>query len=263
MPDQNNYSSYTLSSMNSLQIVVFAFLTGYLSIALHEFGHWLILEILGKGPVMGFSGLVQSWDTTPKIPSNWIHITYKGADGWLRLGSAPTGAFEWGIILGAGPLITLLLAWSGYLLLTFSDSPKIRFLGLSLTLVNTVGVFLFPINYILGSGDFSFMASYLSVPLPSIAFPYEMLRVIALLLTFSKIRRWENWRRWTGLILSGYIMVLPVMFLDKLIRFNFVHEGPLAKSFTGWATPVLIAHILSLLVFLDIFKKISNSTLCK
>jgi len=69
-------------------IVGMSVLVRYLSVALHEAGHWAVLAISGRGPVMGFAGLVQKWDAPPPNKSEWVRITFSGSEGWLRMASS-------------------------------------------------------------------------------------------------------------------------------------------------------------------------------
>ncbi len=60
-----------------------AALLRYLSVMAHEPGHWAVLALFGRGPVMGFGGLVQRWEVPPPDPAGWVRITFEGSQGWL------------------------------------------------------------------------------------------------------------------------------------------------------------------------------------
>ncbi|RMF57974.1 MAG: hypothetical protein D6748_09955, partial [Calditrichaeota bacterium] len=191
-------------------MVVMSFLVRYLSVALHEAGHWAILMFYGRGPVMGFSGLIQRWGTPPPQLDGWVRITYYGDEGWLRLASLPDNRMQWVLFLAAGLMMTIILAWAGCFVFYRSSSPTLRAAGLILALVNGLGIILFPLNYFLSSGDTAFIAYYLQVSETLVAVPYEILRGESLLIALIGVATWREKIRWTGSALLGYSLTILV-----------------------------------------------------
>ena len=55
------------------QLVILALLLNFIAQIIHEAGHWAVYETLGRGPVWGFTGLVQIWGNPPPLhPNEWI-----------------------------------------------------------------------------------------------------------------------------------------------------------------------------------------------
>lgn len=240
-----------LPSWTFRRLVGLAALLRYLSTAAHEAGHWAVLALLGRGPVMGFGGLVQRWETPPPDPAGWVRITFAGSTGWLRLASPPAGTAEWVAFLAAGPAVTVALAWVGWALYRRAASPASRGLGLLLCLVNALGVLLFPFNYFLSSGDTAFIAYHLGVPEGLVALPYEALRGGALVAGLAWLGTWRERGRWAAPALLGYILVMVLLFpLDGFVRQGVAEGLPLFAPLAGWSAPVLAAHLLALGAFL-------------
>lgn len=58
------------------KILLLTIVLTYFSVELHETGHWMMLQLLGRGLTMGFGGIVQRWDLPPLHPVHWQKITY-------------------------------------------------------------------------------------------------------------------------------------------------------------------------------------------
>ena len=236
-----------------------SFLIRYLSVAVHEAGHWAVLTIFGRRPVWGFAGLVQYWDTPPPDPSGWIRITFEGSVGWLRLASAPGSTAEWVVYLAAGPIISLLLAWAGCALFYRGVSPTARGMGLLLALVNGLGTLLFPLNYFLSSGDTAFIAHYLHISEVWVAVPYELLRGGALVGALGGLTGWETRLRWTTFAFLGYFFTMPVLFpLNQLVRTGVAKKEPFFAPIAGWSAPVLTLHLVALGTFVLVWHKLGS-----
>ena len=256
-PPRDQVFSRTLPPWPFWLVVGMSFLIRYLSVALHEAGHWAVLTIFGRGPVMGFTGLVQRWGTPPQEPGGWVRITFSGSEGWLRLASSPSSTAEWVLYLGAGLTATVILAWIGCVLLYRDVSPTLRAVGLILALVNGLGVLLFPLNYFLSSGDTAFIAYYLHISEALVAIPYELLRGGALIAALAALATWRARFRWAAPALLGYFLMMPVIFtLNHLARTGVEKGTPLFTPLAGWSAPVLVLDLVALGTFIIVYRKL-------
>lgn len=99
------------------QVLVLVLLLNFIVQMIHEAGHWAVYQAYGRGPVWGFIGLVQLWNTTPLHPSEWVKTALPGGEqGWLRLTSPTNSGIEEIISSAAGPLASLLGAVLGLIL---------------------------------------------------------------------------------------------------------------------------------------------------
>jgi len=227
-----------------------AFLVRYLSVALHEAGHWAVLTLFGRGPVWGLTGLVQRWDAPPPDPNGWVRITFQGSEGWLRMASAPQSTAEWVLYLAAGPAMTLILAWAGCALLYRGRSPATRGLGLVLALANGLGILFFPLNYFLSSGDTAFIAYYLGISEAWVAVPYELLRGGALVAALAGLATWRARWRWAGPAFLGFLLTMPVFIpLNPIIRTGVAEGRPFFTPIAGWSAPVLVLDLVAVGAF--------------
>ena len=77
----------------------------------------MVLQLMGRDPVWGFTKLVQMGGSTPLNPAAWVAIT--GADGeqsWLKLSSPIGDNVEYLLFAAVGPLAALLGALLGLVL---------------------------------------------------------------------------------------------------------------------------------------------------
>jgi len=238
-------------------VVGMAFLVRYLSVALHEAGHWAVLILTGRGPVWGFTGLVQRWDAPPPDPSGWVRITFEGSEGWLRMASAPASTAEWVLYLAAGPAMSLVLAWAGCALLYRGRSAAARGLGLVLALVDSLVVLLFPLNYFLSSGDTAFIAYYLGISEAWVAVPYELLRGGALVVALARLATWRARLRWAGPALLGSLLTMSMLFpLNQLIRTGVAEGRPFFVPVAGWSAPVLLLDLVVVGAFVLLWRRL-------
>ena len=238
-------------------VVGIGFLVRYLSVTLHEAGHWAVLTLFGRGPVWGLTGLVQRWDAPPPDPNGWVRITFEGSEGWLRMASAPQSTAEWVLYLAAGPAMSLLLAWAGCALLYRGRTPATRGLGLVLALVNSLGLLLFPLNYFLSNGDTAFIAYYLGISEAWVALPYELLRGGALVAALIRLRTWRTRFRWAMPAFLGYFLSMAMLFpLNQAIRTGVAQGTLLFAPIAGWSAPVLVLDLVALGTFVMVWRKL-------
>jgi uncharacterized membrane protein YfcA len=125
-------------------LFVLAMLLTFIVQMIHEAGHWAVYQAYGRGPVWGFIGLVQLWDTTPQHPSEWVKTTLPGGEqGWLRLTSPTSSGLEEIISSTAGPLASLLGAVLGLILAGRSRDKVLKTIGLSFSLITSFTMLLY------------------------------------------------------------------------------------------------------------------------
>jgi hypothetical protein len=177
-----------------LRLFLLALIVGYLSGMLHEAGHWAVLQTSGRGPLMGFSGLVQLWDTEPQNSDEWVKISYPNiGEGWLHLRSLPETNGEWIAMLVAGPIVHPILVLLGVILVLNGRTAVFRELGLMLVVVNGLRFFSSPFGYLRGSkGDFYFISFYSGISEIAVMFPFVITELAAFLWGIYKIQGWKT-----------------------------------------------------------------------
>ncbi len=229
-------------------MLLFAFVLRYLSVALHEAGHWAALQLLNCRPVMGFTGLIQSWTGAPPHPEGWISIAFEGDIGYIHLSREPA-PLEWAASLAAGLIATLFLAWAGVLLAKVSSSPALRVTGWVTALVNGLGILLFPLNYWYSKGDTAFLAHFLELPEWMVALVFEAGRGGALLAALGLLPDWKERLRWSLPVLGGYLLTLPALFaLQRIDRTLFLAMDFGATHLGGFPWPVLLLNLCAFLL---------------
>jgi hypothetical protein len=53
-------------------------LVNILSQTLHETGHHVVYQVMGRDPVWGFTKLVQLWESPPTDPDDWVEVNGEG-----------------------------------------------------------------------------------------------------------------------------------------------------------------------------------------
>ncbi len=126
------------------RLFLLALLLNFIVQMVHETGHWAIYQSYGRGPVWGFIGLVQLWDTTPLHPAEWVKTSLPGGEqGWLHLTSPANSKVEEIISSAAGPVASLIGAVLGLLLSVRSKDRAIRQIGLMITLMTSFTMVLY------------------------------------------------------------------------------------------------------------------------
>ncbi|RMF66252.1 MAG: hypothetical protein D6743_06720 [Calditrichaeota bacterium] len=158
--------------------------------------------------------------------------------------------------LAAGPVVTLTLVWFGYFLFRRASSTSTRGVWLILALVNGFGVIFFPLNYIWGSGDLTFIAYHLRTSEVWLAVPYELLRGGGLLAILLGLETWRERLRWVNPALSGVLLTMAALsLLDQAVRTGVVQGNRFFASVAGWSAPVLVLHLVVLGTFVLLWRK--------
>ncbi len=228
------------------QLLVLAALFNILIQAIHEDGHWAVYQIMGRGPVWGFTSLIQLWSETPLHLGEWIPITAPdGEQGWLHLASAPSSPAEEVSALAAGPLATLLAVIVGLVLMRFSRSSVTQQMGLMLALVGSLsaGAYYWRAPFRGNSGDEYFMAAYLGVPKSVIEIPLGLAFSVCLILGLRTLGTWRTIAKWIGAVLLGsFLTGISLMQANEIVQTQ-INQGNLwFQPVWGFSLPVLIVN---------------------
>jgi hypothetical protein len=235
--------------VNFWRLLVLAALFNTLIQAIHEDGHWAVYQAMGRGPVWGFTSLVQLWNETPLHPSEWIPVTTPdGEQGWLHLNSSPASTAEEVIMLAAGPLATLLTVIAGLSLRRFGKSPVAQQMGLLLALVGSLmaGPYYWRAPFRGNSGDEYFMAADLGVPKSVIDIPLGLAFLLCFILSLRALGEWRTMVKWTGAVLLGsFLTGISLMQANEIVQAQVNQGNSWFQPVWGFSLPVLIVNGLA------------------
>src|SRR5574342_228132 len=148
------------------RLLSLAALLNCLAQAVHEIGHWSVYQVYGRGPVWGFTSLVQVWDKPPLHPAEWVETTSPtGAHGWLRLHSLPQSPTEEFLAAAAGPIASLVSVALGLVMFQRNRRSATKQISLMFALN---GSFVMSMYYLRSGfrsgGDEAQMADILNIP---------------------------------------------------------------------------------------------------
>ncbi|HEC35167.1 MAG TPA: hypothetical protein ENI39_01375 [Anaerolineae bacterium] len=231
-----------------LLVILLGFLGGQI---LHESGHWAILQLFGRNPVMSFTGLVGR-DEQPANPEGWVEFTAPdGEQVWLYLTSLPSSAVEWIVMSAAGPLAQLAVMIIGLLFAHFSRGGLLRGIGLLLALINSLGPMLYQIKstFVGAGGDEYLIAYYLGLPEYAITVPLALASAAGLVVGLWELDGWRRRLKWLAVLLIGYLPQGPLLMLANNITQTQVAMGNrFFQPVLGFSLPVVIVSGFALFV---------------
>lgn len=227
------------------KLVMLALLLNFIVQTIHETGHWAVCEVLGRGPVWGFTQLLQIWGDPPPIhPDQWIATTSPGGEkGWLHLTSALTKN-EFNVMLPAGPLASLLGVISGLIIMRRSRNIVAKQMGLVLALI---GSLLMSQYYLRGfsrtGGDEYFLAANLGIHKYIIDIPFGLAFIIVFITGVWALGDWKTRLKWLGAIMLGSIPSgFFMMKANALVLAQVDLGNPFFRPLFGWSLPVIIVN---------------------
>ena len=242
-------------------------LTYLMAQRVHEIGHWLILLIYGRNPVMGFTGIVQLWGVQPKNTSSWSQYTdpITGERGWLKLSSLPQTATEWTIMLLAGQITQITILYLSLIINHISKNSVTKELTTIIALINSLQQTLYNLkSLVLGSyGDEYFLAYYLQTPQWTIHTILLSIYLTGLFLTLPKIKTKSRKSTLKVLLIMFIAMMLmgpPLMMADTVIRTQMNNENLYFQPIMGFAAPVLLIDTLLLASLRFLVRKMKRET---
>ena len=228
------------------KLVILAFLLNFVVQTIHEVGHWAVCEALGRGPVWGFTSLLQIWGDSPPIhPDQWIATTSPdGEKGWLHLTSALTKN-EYNVMLPAGPLASLLGVIFGLILMRRSRNSVTKQMGLVVALI---GSLLMSQYYLRGfsrmGGDEYFLAANLGIPKYIIDIPFGLAFILGFIIAVYALGNWRTRLKWLGAIMIGSIPSGLFLINGNSVILAQVNKGNhLFRPLLGWSLPVFIVNV--------------------
>jgi len=253
--------SYQNVSFGRLLLLVA--LLGYLGgQMLHETGHWAVLQLFGRGPVMSFTGLVQR-DEPPAHPEEWAEFT--APDGelvWFHLTSLPDSRAEWLLMVAAGPLAQLVAMIAGLLVSRYAGREVIRGAGLILALINSFGPTLYQIRSTFSGagGDEYFIAYLLNTPKYAITIPIALASALGFAVGMGELAGWRLRLKWLASLCIGLLAQGPLLMLANRVTQAQVNLGnPFFRPVFGFSLPVVVTNALALLALVVVMVGWDNS----
>jgi len=232
-----------------LQLIVLALLLSVIAQMIHESGHLLVYQAYERGPVWGFIGLVQLWDTPPLQPTAWVETSSAdGQKGWLRLSSPANSKLEELLEAAGGPLASLMAAILGLLLLRQSRELATRQAGLMLSLVSSLVMSLYYLRspFRVGGDEYS-MALHLGLAKAEVEVPFAIAFITCLLWGFRELKTGKIRLKWLAAILLGSIPAgLALNLMDAMVRSQVNQGDPLFLPVFGFSFPVVMVNSLCL-----------------
>jgi hypothetical protein len=242
------YPNMKSQKISFWQLFLLALLLNFVVQMTHEAGHWAVYQSYGRGPVWGFIGLVQLWDTTPLHPAEWVKTSMPdGEQGWLRLTSPVNGKFEEVISSAAGPIASIFGAILGLLLVYRSKDGAIKQIGLMLTLMTSFTMTLYYLRSPLRTGsDESAIAFQLGIAKAFIEIPFAIAFIACLVLGLRELDTWRTRLTWLAVILFNSISIgLTLNYVDTFLRSQVNEGNPLFWPVFGFSLPVVIVNGLA------------------
>jgi hypothetical protein len=226
-------------------LLLLVILLNFLLQAVHEGAHWAVYQFFGKGPVWGFTSLVQVWGETPLHPDEWVKtIDPDGVTGWLRLATAPNKNQET-IMDAAGPLATLLTVIAGLVLARFGKRAITQQMGLLLALIGSFvfGTYYFRDLFRSGNGDEYFIAAYLGIPKIALEIPLALVYLACFVLGLCALGSWRNGAKWVAAVFLGSVPTgLFLMQANNVVQAQVNQGNTLFQPVLGYSLPVVLVN---------------------
>jgi hypothetical protein len=228
------------------QLVLLAFILNFVAQALHEAGHWVVLETAGRRPVWSFTELVQIWGNPPPLhPEQWLEITSPdGEKGWERMASQP-GRIGMMLMEIGGPLASVLGVVLGLSLMRFVRNPVLKQMGLVLAMIITLVMgFYYLRGFTRASGDEYFLAALLGIPKYILMIPFSLFYITSFILEVLALGNWRTRVKWLGAVMVGslpagvFLVYATGLVISQVDRGNLLFQPVL-----GWSLPVLVVNL--------------------
>jgi hypothetical protein len=234
-------------------LLLLLLLVVYLSIQLHEAGHWAAGWVVGVVPVMGFTRELR---INAELNEALEH-TADLAEALHQVSGAPGSLGGWMAFTAAGPLVTLALAVLGHWLFKAGRTLLLRELGLLLVGANALRVVSYLASHLRGSrGDEFFMAFYLGLPQAAVTLPLGLAFTAILFFTFRALAPRGERRRFTLVLvlvgLTGATLSSLLTRADDQMWAALVEGNLLVQPVGGYPLPVALINLVALTSFLTL-----------
>jgi hypothetical protein len=229
-------------------LFVIAMLVNILGQMIHEGGHSLIYQIMGRDPVWGFTKMVQIWDTSPLHPEKWTETKFEDESGWVKISSPQESKIEKAITAVAGPIAGLLGAIVGLVVFFKGRRTASRQAGLAwaIRLSFTALQYYLRSGNRIGGDEYEFALQLgISPSLPNIVFGISF--AICLVLALARLPGWAAKLKWLGIVVLGSAITGVLMFLGDDVVIDQVNLGnPWFRPVLGYALPVFVINVLAI-----------------
>lgn len=235
------------AQISFLSLLMLSMLVNIFSQTTHETGHHLVYQLLGHGPVWGFTRLVQLGET-PANPADWVET--EGADGeqtWLKLTSPLTGSLEQAAAAASGPLVGLLGAVLGLWVATRSKQVHWREIGLAYALSGAlVAVLYYARAPMRTGGDEYDVALQLGVTKTAVEVPLALAFTACLAFGLRLLPSWKARFKWLGAILLGSMATgILMVAADPVFTVGVDARTFWFRPVLGYVLPVLLTNLLA------------------
>ena len=232
-----------------LSMLVLAMLVNILGQAIHETGHSSVYQLMGRGPVWGFTKLVQVWDTPPIHPEEWVETRFEGDSGWYRLTTPRESTLEKIISTAAGPIAGLLAAAAGLVIRKHNKTHPAGVVGLMLTLSISLAAILYYLRSAsrVGGDEFE-LAMLMGISTTPVNLFFGIGFATCFLLALRVLPAWKTRLTWLGATFLGSIITGGAMFFADNIVITQVDAGnPWFRPVLGFAFPVFVVYVLTVI----------------
>jgi len=241
------------------RLVLLTVLLGYLGGQIvHEAGHWAVLEIYRRGPVMSFTGLVQQ-EETPRYREGWSQFTAPdGEQVWLHLGTLPGNDAEWVLMLAAGPLAQVAAMLFGLAMVHFGKQAQMKVIGLLLALINSFGPMVYQSISLQrgGGGDEYFMAQFLGWSAAVVHVFFLGIAIVGLAVVMRNLSGWRTRLKWLGAVFVGFVGQGPLlMYANRITQKQVGLGNPYFRPVFGWSLPVVIVSVVAAIVLVAVLAR--------
>lgn len=229
-------------------LFVLVLLLNFIVQMIHETGHWAVYQAYDRGPVWGFIGLVQLWETPPLHPTEWVKTSLStGEQGWLHLTSPANSKLEETLSSAAGPIASLAGAVLGLLLVYRSRDTAIKQIGLALTLTTSFAMTLYYLRSPFRTGGDEYgVAVQLGIAKALIEIPLAVAFAACLTLGLRELDTWKTRFTWLAVLLfSGIPIGLALNYADAFLRSQVNEGNPLFRPVFGFSLPVVLVNGLA------------------
>ncbi|MBI5934835.1 MAG: hypothetical protein HY867_14115 [Chloroflexi bacterium] len=238
-----------IHKLGFLSLLVLAMLVNILGQAIHEGGHLMVYQLMGRGPVWAFTSLIQLWDATPIHPDEWVETSWDGERGWLKLNSPVSSKTERVISTAAGPLAGLVGAVLGLAIARRGKGLPLKQLGLVLALNASLVAALYYLRSPLRTGGDEYeIAMQLGVARSAIDIPLGLAFTLCLFLALREFPSWRTRLKWFGTVLLGSVATgLLMVGADPFIIAQVDAGNPWFQPMLGYSFPVFLVNGMTLL----------------
>ena len=238
-----------LQKIGFWSLLILAMLVNILGQAIHETGHRLVFQVMGREPVWGFTKIVQIWEKPPSNPEEWTETSFEGDHGWLKISSPQESSIEKAVSIAAGPLAGLMAAILGIVLVKKGGSTPIKQIGLALTLSISIAALLYYLRSASRvGGDEYELSKLMNISAMPINIFFGLGFALCLFIAVRELQTWQTLLKWLGTVFVGSAVTGTLLFFADNYVISQVNAGnPWFSAVLGYAFPVFLVNVLAFL----------------